>query len=88
MAAPRGVVVTQVEYGPDPLSLGLTGLMGVAVLVMCVLGLSVASMMHNAVPALLKILYENMLIFGGVSVVLAGAATGIGFFLGKKAEQA
>jgi hypothetical protein len=83
----RGPVVTTVEYASDPLSTGLTGLMGVGVLLMCLMGLSVAAMMHNAVPSLLRILYDNMAIFGGAAVALAGIATGVGFFLGKKAEQ-
>ncbi len=83
----RGSVVTVVEYGPDPITTGLTGLMAVAVLIMCLIGLTVAAMLHDAVPGLLSQLYQKLWIFGLASVVVAGAATGVGFFLGKKAEQ-
>lgn len=88
-AAPvaRGAVVTRVEYAPDPLCMGLTGLMGVGILVMCVMGLTVAAMMHNAVPALLEGLNSKAWIFGLASVVGAGIATGVGYYLGQKAEQ-
>ena len=83
----RGTVVTTVEYAPDPLSTGLTGLMAVAVLIMCLTGLTVAAMLHDAVPSLLGLLHQKLWIFGLAAVVVAGAATGVGFFLGKKAEQ-
>jgi excisionase family DNA binding protein len=83
----RGAVVTVVEYAPDPLSTGLTGLMAVAVLIMCLTGLTVAAMLHDAVPGLLGLLHQKLWIFGLAAVVVAGAATGVGFFLGKKAEQ-
>jgi hypothetical protein len=85
--AVRGAVVTTVEFAPDPLSTGLTGLMAVAVLIMCLAGLTVAAMLHDAVPGLLSLLYAKLWIFGLAAVVVAGAATGVGFFLGKKAEQ-
>lgn len=83
----RGTVVTTVEYAPDPMSMGLTGLMAVAVLIMCLTGLTVAAMLHDAVPGLLGLLHQKLWIFGLAAVVVAGAATGVGFFLGKKAEQ-
>ncbi|UCG15445.1 MAG: helix-turn-helix domain-containing protein [Phycisphaerales bacterium] len=83
----RGAVVTRVEYAPDPLSMGLTGLMGVGILVMCVMGLTVAAMMNNAVPALLEGLNSQSWIFGLASVVAAGIATGVGYYLGQKAER-
>ena len=86
-AAPRGVVVTRVEYGPDPVSMGLTGLMGAGVLIMCFLGLTVAAMMRGAVPVLLEVLCDKAWIFGLASLAAAGIATGVGYFLGKRAEQ-
>jgi hypothetical protein len=85
-AAPRGAVVTRVEFAPDPWSIGLTGLMGVAVLVLCVAGLSVAAMMHGGVvPSILNGIYSYLWLFGLIAVALGGIATVLGFFLGKRA---
>ncbi|MHC4092539.1 MAG: helix-turn-helix domain-containing protein [Planctomycetota bacterium] len=83
-----GVVRTRtvVEYGPDAVSTGLTGMIVVATAVMCVAGLGAAAIMQDVWPALLEAIYQNMWIFGTASVVLAGIAMGIGFFLGKRSE--
>jgi len=75
---------TIVEYGPDAVSTGLTGMIVVATAVMCVAGLGAAAMMQDVWPRLLDVIYRNLWIFGAASVVLAGAAMGIGFFLGKR----
>jgi hypothetical protein len=83
-AAAPVAVVTRLEYGPDAVSTALTGLMGVAVLVMCVAGLSVAAVIRGAVPSLLDILYPKLWIFGAGSAGAALIAGLIGFFLGKR----
>ena len=85
-AAPVSVVRTRtiVEYGPDAVSTGLTGMIVVATAVMCVAGLVAAAMMQDVWPVLLDVIYQNIWIFGGASVALSGIAMGIGFVLGKR----
>jgi hypothetical protein len=84
-AAPQ-VVRTRVvtEYAPDAVSTGLTGMLAVATLVMCVAGLGAASMMQGVWPAPLGWIYENLWIFGAASLVVALAALGLGFMIGKR----
>ncbi len=77
---------TIVEYGPDAISMGFTGMIVVAVAVMCVAGLSSASIMQGVWPSILEMLYAKLWIFGVASVGLAGVATAVGFFLGKKSQ--
>ena len=76
---------TIVEYGPDAISTGLTGMIVVATAVMCVAGLGAAAIMQGVWPSLLDLVYQNMIIFGGASAGLAVVAMAVGFFLGKKA---
>ncbi len=85
-AAPVSVVRTRtiVEYGPDAVSTGMTGMIVVATAVMCVAGLGAAAMMQDVWPALLDVIYQNIWIFGGASVALSGMAMGIGFVIGKR----
>ncbi len=75
---------TVVEYGPDPISTGLTGMMAVGVAVMCVAGLGAASIMQGVWPSLLNMVYENLWIFGAGSLGLSLAAMGVGVFVGKR----
>ena len=83
-AAPAVRTRTVVEYGPDAVSMGLTGMLVVATAVMCVAGVGAASMMQGVWPSLLRTLYENLWIFGAVSLVVSLAALGLGFVLGKR----
>ncbi len=83
-AAPVVKTRTVVEYGPDAISTGLTGMLAVATAVMAVAGLGAASMMQGVWPALLNVLYENLWIFGAACAGAALAALGLGFYLGKR----
>lgn len=86
-AAPTAPAVrtrTVVEYAPDAISTGLTGMLVVATAVMCVAGLGAASIMQDVWPAPLKWVYENLWIFGAASLGVALAALGLGFMLGKR----
>lgn len=83
-AAPAVRTRTVVEYGPDAVSMGLTGMLVVATAVMCVAGVGAASMMQGVWPSLLGALYENLWIFGAVSLVVALGALGLGFVLGRR----
>ena len=85
-AAPAAVVHTRtiVEYGPDPVSMGLTGMIVVATAVMCVAGVGAASVMQGVWPSLLSMLYHKLWMFGTGCVVVAVAALGLGVFLGKR----
>ena len=85
-AGPAVRTRTVVEYGPDAVSNALTGMIVVAVAVMCVAGLSAASIMQGVWPSILDALYAKLWVFGVASVVLAAIATGAGFFLGKRSE--
>jgi hypothetical protein len=86
VSVPETTVVTRVEFAPDAWSAGVTGLMAVTVLVMCVSGLSVAAVLRGAVPSLLESLYPYLWAFGAGAVVLAGVAAAVGYFLGKRTE--
>jgi hypothetical protein len=86
--APAGqrVVVTQtrVEYAPDAISTGLTGMLFVGVLVMVLAGLAAASAVQNVWPSILDTLADKILIVGGAALGAALIALGVGYFLGKK----
>jgi len=83
-AAPTPRTRTVVEFAPDAVSSGLTGLIVAATAIMCVAGLVAASVMQGVWPGLLDILYQNMAIFGGASLGVAIIGTAVGFFLGKR----
>ncbi len=82
--AGRGVVVTRVEYAADPLSTGLSAMMGVAVLIMLVGGLAVASMTRGVWPAILDGMYTNLWMYlaGGFGVAIIALI--IGMVVGKR----
>ncbi len=82
MAAPR-----QVEFAPDALSHGAAGLVAVAIVVMVFTGLAVASMVRGTWPSILDFVFAKLWMFGLGAVVAAGAATGLGIFLGKRSES-
>jgi hypothetical protein len=86
-AAPAAVRTAPVRatYAPDPVSTGLTGMLFVGVLVMCLAGLTAAAALQGVWPALLDTMFDKLLIVFGASVGAALIALGIGFFLGKRA---
>lgn len=81
---PAAAVRTRMEFAPDAVSTGLTGMLFVSVLVMCIAGLTAAATAQDAWPALLDTLYQNNLIVGGASLGAVLLAMGIGFFIGKR----
>ncbi len=86
-ATPRATSVvtrTHVEFAPDPITTGLTGMLFVAVLIMCVGGLAVAAASQEVWPAILDKLNSQPLLLGGGSLAAAAIAMGVGFVLGKK----
>jgi len=83
--APAAVVVAA-ELGVDAFAVGTTGLLAVAVLVMCVAGLAVASMVRGAWPTILDAMYAKLWIFGAASLGVSLAAFGAGMFLGKRSQ--
>ncbi|MCP4247929.1 MAG: helix-turn-helix domain-containing protein [bacterium] len=85
-AGPAVRTRTVVEYGPDAISTGLTGMIVVATAVMCVAGLGAAATMQGVWPSLLDVINHNMWIFGAASAGLAAAAMGVGFVLGKRTQ--
>lgn len=84
---PAAAVRTRVEFAPDAVSTGLTGMLFVSVLVMCIAGLAAAATAQDAWPALLDILYKNNLIVGAASLGALLLALGIGYFIGKRGGQ-
>ncbi len=86
-AAPAKVIVKEVvEYGPDPVSAGLTALMAVAVLVMCIAGLAAASMVQGITPALLEFAYQKLWMCAAGVVVVGGIAAGVTYMMAKRAQ--
>ncbi|HRX85858.1 MAG TPA: hypothetical protein P5572_12645, partial [Phycisphaerae bacterium] len=86
-SAPAAVstgVAARVTYGPDPVSTGLTGMMFVGVLVMCLAGLTAAAALQGVWPSLLDTVFNKLLIVSGAALGAALIALGIGFFLGKR----
>lgn len=81
------VVVRQVvEYGPDPVSSGLTALMFVAVLVMWFSGLAAAGMVRGITPALIQGLYSNLWMFAAGAIVVGAIAAGVTYFLARRSS--
>jgi hypothetical protein len=91
-AAPKAaggatVTVTTVEYAPDAFSYGSAGLLMVALVVTCFTGLAIASMVRGVLPSILDVVFGKLWMFGVGAVVVAGAAMGLGIFLGKRGES-
>jgi hypothetical protein len=83
-AASRVITRAQVEFAPDAISTGLTGVLFVGVLVMVLAGLAAASAVQGVWPSILEVMAANSLIVGGAALVAAGVAMGVGYFLGKR----
>jgi hypothetical protein len=77
-------VTTVVEHGPDAVSSGLTAALGVAVMVIWIGGLGAAAMVRGSVPSILQLLYENLMIFAGGSLLAGAVAGGVAYFLAKR----
>jgi hypothetical protein len=77
VAAPRG----------DMFAAGASGLVAVAVIVMCFAGLAIASMIRGVWPSILDFVYGKLWMFGVGAVVVAGAAMGLGVFLGRRSQS-
>ncbi len=77
VAAPRG----------DLFAAGASGLVAVAILVMCFSGLAIASMIRGVWPSILDFVYGKLWMFGVGAVVVAGAAMGLGVFLGRRSQS-
>ena len=78
---------TRLEFEPDAIASGLTGMLFVGVLVMCLAGLTAAAATQEVWPSLLQLLSEKNLIVGAAALVAALAALGVGFMLGKKSGR-
>ena len=85
--APAVKTRTVVEFAPDTVSTALTGMIAAAAAVMCVAGLTAASIMQGVWPSILDGLYANLWIFGLASVVVTAVAAGIGVFVGKRSQS-
>lgn len=75
-----------VDSAGDVFCYGASGLVVVALLVMCFAGLTIASMIHGIWPSPLAFVYAKLWMFGLGSLVVAGAAMAAGVFLGKRSE--
>jgi len=84
--APVGarVVAARVTYAPDAFSTGLTGMLFVGVLVMCLAGLTAAAALQGVWPSILDVVFDKLMIVCGAALGAALIALGIGFFLGKR----
>lgn len=87
VAASATVTVQTVEYAPDAFGHGASGLVAVGLAVMCCAGFALAAMIRGVQPSILDIIFNNLWMFGLGAVVVAGAATGVGIFLGKRSES-
>ncbi|MGD2108109.1 MAG: helix-turn-helix domain-containing protein [Phycisphaerae bacterium] len=86
-AAPRasGAVVREVvEFGPDPVSAGLSALLVIAIPVMLLGGLAAAALVRGVLPAVLETLYSKLMIFAGGALLLAIIAAVLTFFIAKR----
>ena len=81
------VARTRVEFTPDAVSSGLTGMMFVGILVMCIAGLTTAAATQDAWPSILEVFAAKNWIVGAASLGAAVIALGIGFFLGKRSGE-
>lgn len=70
----------------DAFAYGSSGLVAVALLVMCFGGLAIASMMRGVWPSLLNFIYGKLWMFGLGALVVAGAVLGLGAFLAKRSR--
>lgn len=66
---------------------GASGLVVVAIIVMCFAGLAIASMIRGVWPSILDFVYGKLWMFGVGAVVVAGAAMGIGVVLSRRSQS-
>ena len=85
-AAVRGRSVTRVSFAPDALSSSLTALMVVVMFVMVFGGLAAASLVRGVSPRIIESIFENLMVYAGGAAGVAVIATGVTFFLVKRAE--
>ena len=80
-------VVTRVEFAPDALGTGLTGLLVVAVAVMGFSGLAIAASVRGVSLPMITFVYGKLWMFGVGALAVAAIATGVGFLLGKRSAE-
>ncbi len=81
----RVVVKQVIEYAPDALSASLTALLVVAVGVMGIAGLGVASLVRGVQPALLEAVYANLWVYAAGAAGVAIIAAAVTYIVGKRA---
>ncbi len=82
---PVAAVVTEVvQYGPDPVSSGLTAAMIVAVAVMWFAGLGAAALVRGITPSLLEAVYSKLGIFALGMLAVTAIAGAAAFLVSKK----
>ena len=85
LTAPVGVGIAEaVQYGPDPVSSGLTALMVVAVAVMLVAGLGSAALVRGITPSLLQWVYGHLAMFAGAAFGVSVVAAVVTYLLAKR----
>jgi hypothetical protein len=84
----RGKVTVRevVDYGPDPVSSGLTALMAVSIVVMLFGGLAVAAMVQGVTPGLIQVAYAKLWMFAAGAVVVGAIAGAVTFLMAKRAQ--
>jgi hypothetical protein len=85
--APVAVIRQRVEFAPDAISTGLTGMLFVGMLVMCLAGLTAAAATQGVWPEILQVAYDKNWMVGAGSLGAAAIAMGVGYFLGKRSGQ-
>ena len=83
-ARPRAVATSVIEYAPDAMSTSLTAALVVAVAVMWFGGLGAAALVRGVTPAILRPVYDNLMIFASGSLLVCGIAAGATYFLAKR----
>ncbi len=71
----------------DPFSGGVTALVAISMVVMCLSGLAMASMIRGVWPPVLSFVFSKLWMFGLGAVVAGGIATGTAIFLGKRSAS-
>lgn len=83
-AAPAAAEAVAVRI--DPLAQSASGLMAVALAVMCFAGLAMAAMIRGTWPSILDFVYGKLWMFGVGAVVVAGVVMLVSVFLGKRSR--
>lgn len=84
---PKAPAAAAAVPAADVFAAGASGLVVVAIIVMCFAGLAIASMIRGVWPSLLDFVYGKLWMFGVGAVVVAGAAMGIGVFLSRRSQS-